>query len=212
MKASGYYSRLFTPTERTDYPSFQRESKAVLSRWLQASSNPAIAPGDRMVAKFSDEMFAVVRRHHLTMGVDTLLFWRGLIVLDATVLQLCPSFDLLKELRHFFEEFRPGILDRLWQLGEDSGHAAAALLLGSKLPTHVEEILSRLSTGRFRSNIMLEESPQVRQRENRRLEALALVLVGLSLALLTKGIAGPARPIVWGLTLVLFLLSIVRLR
>jgi predicted unusual protein kinase regulating ubiquinone biosynthesis (AarF/ABC1/UbiB family) len=79
-----------------------------------------------MVARFADEMLTLVRRYRLRMSMDTLLFWRATIVLDATALQLYPEFDLLSELRQFFSAVRPTFGDRLVYALRD-GNSLAAL-------------------------------------------------------------------------------------
>jgi len=47
---------------------------------------------------------SLLYHHHVTIAMDTLLFWRALIVLDATFLKRAADFDLQACVREFFVE------------------------------------------------------------------------------------------------------------
>lgn len=205
-----HYSAMFTPTARTDYPSFARGAKAVLRRWFESSRNPDSPTDQRLVARFSEEMFAVVRAHYLTMSMDALLFGRALIILDATVLQLWPGFDLLEELRLFFARHRPGAFARLRQMADVEAFAPVLQLTGS-LPGHLEKLLADLTLHRLNSRITVEESVQLRRSEDRDSKTIAIVLFGISLALLRRVVdPGYARVTLVVLTMACLILPLVR--
>jgi len=208
-----YYARVYTPSDRTDLAAFRREAKAVLNRWYESSKAVGRPYRERMVARFSDEMFTVVRHHHLRISLDTLLFWRGMIVLDATLLQLWEEFDLLTELREFFVEYRPGIIDRVIEILVPDTRLGTLVQLLSNSAGRVDEVLSGLVSGRFELGVTVKESPQERRRENRRLEAIVLSLLGISiLALARISTNATVRNLIWSAAFICFAVSLGRLR
>jgi ubiquinone biosynthesis protein len=206
-----YYARVYTPTDRTDLAGFQREAKSVLHRWYETVKAPGGPPKDRLVARFSDEMLAVVRHHYLRITVDTLLFWRALVVLDASLLQLWPGFDLVGELRGFFAEFRPGIIDRTVEILTPETHLATLVRLATESAGRLDEILSDLASGSFETTVAIKESPATRRRENLRVRSYALALVGASVMLLARVFPGPAaKESIHAAALVFFALSLLK--
>src|SRR3970282_1264897 len=97
------------PTGGTDFASFQRQTKAVLWRWYDASRRPESPVQSRHLGILVGEVLQILHRHRLRMGMDTLLFWRAVIALDASALSLSERFDLLREMRDFFAQHRPGL-------------------------------------------------------------------------------------------------------
>lgn len=206
-----YFARVFSPTERTDFAAFQREARAVFAGWYESAQSPDGPFRQRMVARFADVMFTVVRHQNLRINIDTLLFWRSMIVLDATILQLWEGFDLLGELRDFFAAYRPGIADRLIETLNPERNLIALTQLAANSPGRVDEILSRLVSGRFELSVTVRDSPQTRRSENRRVGAVLFSLVGFSLVLLAGAGTGAAvRNIGWGGALICFLFSLRR--
>jgi hypothetical protein len=166
-----------------------------------------------MVARFSDEMLGAVRHHHLRISIDTLLFWRAMIVLDATLLQLWDGFDLLSELREFFAQYRPGIIDRALEILVPDRRLGTLVQLLSNSAGRVDEVLSGLVAGRFELGVIVKESPQQRRHENRRLGAIILSLVGISVLALTRiSTDATVRKLIWSAALICFTVSLGRLR
>jgi ubiquinone biosynthesis protein len=208
-----YFARVFSPTERTDLAAFQREARAVLGAWYESAQSPDGPFRKRMVAGFADVMFTVVRHQNLRINIDTLLFWRCMIVLDAAILQLSPGFDLLGELRDFFAEYRPGTVDRLIEVLTPERSLTSMLQLAANAPGRVDEILSRLVSGRFELSVTVRDSPQMRRSEDRRAGAISFSLVGFSLLLLARASTGViVRNVVWGVALICFVSSLWRWR
>jgi ubiquinone biosynthesis protein len=206
-----FYARVYTPTERTDIGAFQREAKSVLHQWYEIVKSPGGSSQDRLVARFSDEMLTVVRHHYLRITVDTLLFWRALVVLDASILQLWSGFDLVGELRGFFAEFRPGIIDRTVEILTPETHLASLVRLVTESAGRLDEVMSEIASGRFEATVTLKESPATRQRENRRIRTYVLALLGASVMLLGRVFTAPvSRDAVWATALVCFVLSLIR--
>jgi ubiquinone biosynthesis protein len=188
-----HYASMYVVTEKTDYEQFERECKAILRSWVEAIRETGTPVEKRLVAGFAETMFAVVRRHHLIVGMDTLLFWRAMIILDATVLQLCPSFDLLQELRAFFVKYRPGLLARIREIGSLES-APAAINFAGEIPDLTAELLASATKRRLNPIVRMDESGRLRRANNDHIETLALACFGVSLALLRRAVwPGAAR-------------------
>jgi ubiquinone biosynthesis protein len=215
-QAARLYSRIYAPTEKTDMAAFQVRAKVVLRRMVEALESAPTAPAsrakDRLVARFSDEMVAEARREHLRISVDTLLFWRAVIVLDGTLLQLWPGFDMMREVRQFFARYRPGILDRTVQFLTPERHLATLMDLAMESAGKVDQILSDVVAGRFEAKIVMKESPQTRRLENRRVRGCVLGLAGISVMFVARLFShGPAQEAVWSAALACFGLSLLYL-
>jgi ubiquinone biosynthesis protein len=98
------YRELLTYSSRTDSAAFQRDVKALLCRYSESASERNSAAASRHLGRFGDELMSLLYRHHVTIAMDTLLFWRALIVLDATFLKRAADFDLQACVREFFVE------------------------------------------------------------------------------------------------------------
>ena len=190
---------------------FQAEATSVLSRWFENIQKPGAPPEERLVANFSDKMLAVVRHHHLAISVETLLFWRAMVVVDASIRALSPGTDLVSELRVFFAEHRPGIVDRALEfLVPDEAHLATLFELATHLAGKLDEIMSTVVAGRFEAKVSMKESAQARRRENRRVRSYVLALAGASLILLARTFAGGAiRDAIWAGAIACFILALV---
>jgi len=202
------YAKVYAPTEKTDMAAFQAEAKSILRRWFDMLQSGA-PPKDRLVAKFTEDMVTVVRHQHLRISVDTLLFWRAVIVLDATILQVWPRFDMLRELRVFFAEYRPGVLDRSIQLLTPEAHLDTLVALATESAGKFDEILSEIVSGRFEAKVTLKESQQMRRAGNRRIRSSVLGLAGISIILLARVFAqNAARNAIWFAAIACFALSL----
>jgi ubiquinone biosynthesis protein len=185
-RALSYYVRFFTPTEQSDMRGFQREARARIRRWIEIESSPNRPFSERTFAKFSDETFPSARRHHFLVSNDLLLFWRAMIVLDATIIRLCPDFDIFSDVRTFFGRFRPGLVDRAIEILTPETHLASLVQLATTSAKRLDEILSTVAAGKFELNVMLKESPEMRRLENRRIRHIVLALLGTSILLLAR--------------------------
>jgi ubiquinone biosynthesis protein len=103
--------------ERTDFEGFRDDVTRVLRAWHAAASDPAAPVGARLTARYQGEIFEAMRRHHVRMGGNHLLFWRAIGVLDSTAHRLPVRFDLLSAMRRFFALHRPSLLARAGRAG-----------------------------------------------------------------------------------------------
>ncbi len=98
-----YFALQYTPTEETDVVAFYREGRALLREWYEKATSPGAAGKERLMAGFSDKMFQVMRKHNVRSTMDTLLFWRALAALDFSANSLSHYFDMMSQMRKFFD-------------------------------------------------------------------------------------------------------------
>lgn len=106
------FAKLTFPSDLTDVRQFAREARAVFQRFYDASHDESSAVGDKHMGKYTVEIFDVVRRNHVRMDMETLLFWRTLNALDSSALRLSEHFDLFLQMRNFFAGIRPSVARR----------------------------------------------------------------------------------------------------
>ena len=121
-----HFMALLIPTAQTDHRRLRGDIEAIFERWRAASADPDTPAADRHLGKYVGEFIGAIRDNKVRMGLDTLLFWRTLIVLDATALRFRESFELLDVMRAFFVEIRPGAAERLLAVLTDPRPAYAA--------------------------------------------------------------------------------------
>jgi hypothetical protein len=93
-------------------------------------------------------MTDALRRHHLRADMDTLLFWRALHALDSAAVKAPDHFDLISELRLFFDEHRGGPISRLAEALSDPHRQATLASLRLELPERLRELLLAAAGGR----------------------------------------------------------------
>lgn len=117
------FARLSTPTGRTDMPAYRRATMAQLARWYQQSMAPSAARAH--IGELVGQMTDIMRRHHVRIDLETLLFWRAVIALDASALTLSPRFDLAQQIRRYFSATRAKPVRRLVEATCDPQRTAA---------------------------------------------------------------------------------------
>lgn len=127
------YGRQVTETELTDMDRFRDDCREVLTRWYAALLNPSGPIEDRHLARYTGEMIDVSRRNGLIYDLNYLLFWRAINNLNATLWHIDPEFDLLAQLRIFFEKTRPGAVERVRAMVKDPTWQESLRHLGGSL-------------------------------------------------------------------------------
>jgi ubiquinone biosynthesis protein len=208
-----YYAKQAIPSRDTDERRFAKESKELFRQWYAASVDPFASPDERHLGRFSAGMFEIVRRNHVRLTVDTLLFWRALNALASTAVRLPDYFDLLGEMRRYFEATRPGLAERVAELFKVPGVFERAVQGRSILET-APGTWGRLHDGTLVLNIEAEESPDQNQRDTAAATTMAGAVLGLALLLVASScssvwmtvavdtlavicLAGPAAALAW---------------
>jgi ubiquinone biosynthesis protein len=179
-----YYARQLMPTEETDFEKVKSEAIEVLTRWYEVSKDPNAPLEERHLAKFTAEMIGVSRRNQLRYGLNYLLFWRALNNLNATLLLVDPTFDLMSELRRFFERIRPGILGRVADLVEDPRLRVRLGELTVGLPNILESALLSFSSSKSQLHARIRESGAMQKTSNTQVKWVAAGLLVIPVVIL----------------------------
>jgi len=177
------FAKLSTPTELTDFKEFEKDASASIRAWYTASKRPHATLKERHMGTYFGRMLGAVRRHHLRMGIDTLLFWRAMNALDYNALSMSSYFDLLQELRSFFAEIRPGAAQRLTDVLTDRRYIADVATLAARTPYHVDEIVQKLAENKLEQLFRADESAEEHPSALTATRWLSAALVGLSLTI-----------------------------
>lgn len=176
-RAFQHYLHLVRLTPDSDLAGFRRDTLEVMDRWVRSSRDLEAPLSERHMGAFWNETFALFHRRRVRLDMEMTLFWRALFLLDATVLQLDPRFDLLAAVGRFFAAQEQRIR---WPRPETLG----AFL--RDLPD-----LKRLRRRRSWQGT-LHEPPAQRNQRARHALSQALAIAGLAAALiLTWAVWGP---------------------
>ena len=136
---------------------------------------------DLHLGKYFSEFIEAIRANKVRMGLDTLLFWRALLALDATALRFKARFDLLGQLRTFFERIRPTPIERLIDVMTSTQLAFDLLELARKAPGDVSQSIDDVIVERPLVAVRSESAPQQTIRVNNDALLIALPLGAASL-------------------------------
>jgi ubiquinone biosynthesis protein len=179
------YVKQLTPTAESDDRAFRKEARRTLGQWYGLSLSPDAPIGQRHVGKYIGEMIDISRRHHLMYDMSYLLYWRTINALHSTCLRLMPDFELVADLRKFFEMIRPGPLRRVaGALGDHRTWMAAGALARRGQAAGVP----RSRAWSHRRGVP-EEAAADRRGRNRRARRVVAGAVGASVAVLLSHLA-----------------------
>jgi ubiquinone biosynthesis protein len=182
-----HFMALLVPSDRTDHRRLRRDIEAIFERWRAASADPATPAADRHLGKYVGEFIGAIRDNKVRMGLDTLLFWRTLIVLDATALRFRDSFELLDVMRDFFREVRPGVAERFLLALQD----AKPLLAAHRLCQDGAEQAARIAEPHGHWSLPIVQSQDARTA-NRRAKAVVLALLVVGAIVFAARVSAPA--------------------
>ena len=182
------FVRLLQPTAATDPQQLRRDVYAIMRGWYDASREHGTPLAERHLGKFISEFIEAIRANKVRMGLDTLLFWRALLVLDATALRFKAQFDLLGHLRGFFERERPSILERVVDVVTDREIGQDALELARNAPGDARWILGEAGDRtRPAFSIRSDDAPPRARRDNEGARQItAAAVMAALLVLLTR--------------------------
>ncbi len=186
-EAIRHFLKLTSPTEESDIRAFEREAIACVRRWYEASKSPTSTFRDRHIGKYFGELIGLVRKHQMRIGVDTLLFWRALGALDYTALSMSRHFDLLHELRVFFEQIRPGPVERLIKVITSRKFVTDVAELSPAMPDYMNNIVNRLLEDDSKRSLMVQEALEDNPSDLLATRCVTVALVGVSLTVVGLG-------------------------
>ncbi|HXK04762.1 MAG TPA: AarF/UbiB family protein [Verrucomicrobiae bacterium] len=184
VRSFRFYALQVAVTEDTDWESFRRDCLEVLDRWYRALQNPKSPVESRHLAKYTSEMIDVSRRNGLRYDLNYLLFWRALNNLNGALWHIDPNFDMLGELRTFFEEIRPGTLTRIRTMVRDPVWQESLVSLGREGPGKASHVLDEAARGRPRIDVTWSMTPADRLRGRSQARSVGAAIASLSFALL----------------------------
>jgi ubiquinone biosynthesis protein len=155
--------------------------------WLDACDNPGAPLADKTINRLIASTMSIARAVGLVMPTQTMLFYKGLLSVDAVVLRLDPNFDYKRESKRALRLIRLRELDRMYSPGSALDTALLAQLLVAHLPDLVTAQLQEFEQGRRLIYRKLNRVPIVFAAAFRALGA-AFALAALALAL------GPLAP------------------
>lgn len=179
-----YFVRLLEPTSETDTQQLRRDVHAIMRGWYESSRDPDTPLAARHLGRYFGEFITAIRENKVRMGLDTLLFWRTLLALDSTALRFEAQFDLLGELRGFFERYRPTPIERVLTLVTSRELALQVFDLVHSAPGNVQRVLNDAAEDRPLVAVRREISRARIRRENNEARLLAACLAGVAVVLL----------------------------
>lgn len=208
-----HFIRLLQPTPETEMQQLRRDVYRIMHRWHKASQQGEAELSERHLGTYFTEFIAAIRRNQVQMSMDTLLFWRAILTLDATALRFGSQFDLLSALRDFFQKTRPTPLERLMALLTDREIALSLHRIKQESPAQVEALVGDLSLSRHQLPVVKSPSPRRKQQSDDHALLLALIFVSSSLLILSVKfpINVLGQTLLWTVTLTLAAAIIVRL-
>ena len=178
------------------------------AEWRRNAGTIELPPRLRLTARYQGQMFEAMRRHHVAMRREYLLFWRALAVLDSTAQRLPADFDLLATMRRFFVEHQPPTAQRLCD--------AAAAIESPDTFLRIRETRGKLLSlwaqpAPLRLVAEFSSMPAQRSGVSRVAKMLTLGLAGVVAATLALVSQGGSAGIVFGALSLAALLSATRL-
>jgi ubiquinone biosynthesis protein len=190
------YTRQLAITEESDVQAFRRDAREVLQRWYDISLRADSPVADRHLGKYTMEMIDISRRYKLLYDMSFLLYWRALNALDSSALRLSPTFDLMIELRTFFEQVRPSAGEQLRHAALDTTNWGTARELTRAAPRRVRSLVGGADRGRFHGLLVPSESNGSRHARNAEARWLGLCAMSVSLMIVAGAAGGLAAGLV----------------
>jgi ubiquinone biosynthesis protein len=183
------YAKQLSLTPESDPRAFRREARGVLREWYELSLRTDSPTAERHLGRYIGRMIDISRRHRLLYDMSFLLYWRALNALDSTALRMSSSFDLMRELRSFFERLRPGLAARLADLTLDEHTWSIVRSLVMDAPDRMRFALDGLSDGRFEGTVAVSERESERRVRDGGARRLAGALAAVSALVLCVALA-----------------------
>ena len=189
-----HFLNLLQPTPQTDMRELRLDVHRIMHRWHDASLEANASLAERHLGTYFTEFIGAIRRNHVLMSMDTLLFWRAILTLDSTALRFGSDFDLLRVLREFFEQTRPTPFERVVALLTDRQLAQDVLRLKQESPGQLEMFVDDLNRHQARIQVVRTNQRGPQREVETRLLALPIVISTLLIlwANFPSGILGQA--------------------
>ncbi len=125
------------------YDQFAEEADA----WLDACDNPGAPMSEKTLQRVVGTSMTIARQVGLILPAQTILFYKGLLTIDAVILRLYPDFDYKKESKRALRVVRMYELERMYRPGNILDSSLLAQLLVGSLPAFVESRVQEFEQG-----------------------------------------------------------------
>jgi ubiquinone biosynthesis protein len=125
------------------YDTFAEEADA----WLDACDNAGAPMAEKTLQRLVASSMLIARQVGLVLNAQTILFYKGLLTVDAVILRLYPDFDYKKESQRALRLVRMYELEKRYRPGAIIDTSLLAQLLFGTLPTFVEARLQDYEQG-----------------------------------------------------------------
>lgn len=159
------------------YDQFAEEADA----WLDACDNPGAPMAEKTLQRLIASSMSIARQVGLVLPAQTILFYKGLLTIDAVVLRLHPDFDYKKESRRALRLIRMYELEKLYKPGNVIDSSLLAQLLVGTLPTFVESRIQDFEQGQRQIYRKLNLLPAIAANVMRALAWGAALALGITL-------------------------------
>jgi ubiquinone biosynthesis protein len=182
-----FYAALQGLTGESDLAHFARDTQRIMRRWHALALDPATQIHDRLAGRFAVDMLSAMRKNNVKVDINLLLFWRVFLVLDSTALRFSSDFDLMSELRRYFEDTSASIDRRLAESIPRIDRVGQLLTLASTVCKNLGNVPHRAGDA---SNVRLSvhESSDLKEEKNREAKLLTLSLIMVSLVIALVGV------------------------
>jgi ubiquinone biosynthesis protein len=175
------YERQLASTAESDVRAFRTEAREVLTRWYQLSLRSDSPIAERHLGRYIGEMIDISRRYRLLYDMSFLLYWRTLNALDSTALRMSPTYDLMEELRRFFEEIRPDLIERVMGVAMDRRGWARVRGIGQEAPDRVAALIGEAARGSLVGTVFAGERTSARRARHAETRWLGAAVAGVAL-------------------------------
>jgi ubiquinone biosynthesis protein len=155
-----------------------------------------LSPGASLGARMFSDLFRIVTDHGLSVPAEVAATFRALGVLEGTLAQLAPGFDLVAGARAFAAGHGPAQLDAVTARQVATDELATLLPMLRRLPRRVERIASAAEHGRLSVQVRLFADQRDRRHLTGLLHQVLLTLLAATagiMAVLLLGTAGGPR-------------------
>lgn len=148
--------------------------------WLDACDNPGAPMAEKTLQRFVQSAMQIARQVGLVLATQTMLFFKGVLTVDAVILRVSPDFDYKKESRRALRLIRMRELDKFYAPGNVIDSALLTQLLINNIPNFAAARIQDLEQGQKLIYRKLNLIPVV-MGTICKIAAYALFLVGMTL-------------------------------
>lgn len=112
------------------YEDFSEEA----DEWLDACDNPGARYDEKTMTRLVHASMSIARQIGIVLPMQTMLYFKALLTVDAVVLKLAPEFDYKKETRRAIRLIRMRELDKLYGPGALIDRALSLQILANTAP------------------------------------------------------------------------------